>query len=205
VWTSGGPEPAVLHAAAKLAEGEVSPVVQTDQGVYLVRLTKRAPSHVPPFEEVLEQVRRRVIKDRAKESARARATALYDYFTKQLANGARFEEAAVTYDGTIPVSTFTFTRTGSIGPLGSVRAANEAAFAIPLGSITNVIPASNGFAILRPDVRIPADFSKFADVQEQLRKDTLAKQQSERLNQWLSELRGRARLKSFVDSGSSEG
>ncbi|MBI4341295.1 MAG: peptidyl-prolyl cis-trans isomerase [Candidatus Omnitrophica bacterium] len=199
-WASQAPEPALLYAAAKLAEGEVSPVVQTDRGVYVVRLTVRQPARVPPFEQVREQVRQRVIRDRAKELARDRANRLHEYLTKQLADGKPFEEASAAYETPVAAASFTFTRSGSIGPLGAVAAANEAAFATPLGSLTAVLEAPTGYAILRPQTRIPADPAKFAEAEEALRKETLAAQQSERLNQWLSEVRARARVKSFVDS-----
>ncbi|MDP3703237.1 MAG: SurA N-terminal domain-containing protein, partial [Candidatus Omnitrophota bacterium] len=50
------PEPAVIQAATALSEGAVSPVVETDNGVYVVRVSHRVPMRVPPLEEVRNTV-----------------------------------------------------------------------------------------------------------------------------------------------------
>lgn len=197
LWVAGGPEPAIVQAAAKLQEGQTSELIQTDQGIYLVKLTKRTASFVPAFEEVADKVRQGLVDSRAKALARKQADALHRFLSEKINSGARYEEAAAAYPGKIPVSSFTFMRGGSIGPLGAVPAANAAAFETALGLLTAVIEAPNGFAILRPEKKIEVDFSQFAEEEANLRKETLAAQQSAKLNQWMVEVRSRARLKRF--------
>ena len=201
-WVPGGPEPAVLRAVAGLAEGTVSEVIRTDTGVYLARVTQRIPSRVPPFEEVRAQVRQRLIEERAREAARADANVLHARLTQQTTAGLRFEEAALAY-GALPAHPAAFNRSEPIDPIGHVPPVNEAAFATPLGHFSQVLETPAGFVIIRPETRIPADGSTFVEAKEALRQETLAEKQSARLEQWLQDLRRRAKIHSFVDASAS--
>ncbi len=194
-----GLDPAIRQAVASLAEGQMSDVIETDRGVYLAHVTKRIPSHVQPFEEIEEQLREQLIQAQTKDLARARANALRDYLQEQLKTGARFEEAVLAH-GTIPITPASFTRTGPIDPIGTFPAVNEEAFRTPLGSLTDVLETPIGFVLIRPEESIPADVSNFAAVEPALRQETLAEEQAARVNQWLTDLRARATLRSFVDS-----
>ena len=199
-WVPNGPEPAVLQAVTKLREGEISEVIETDGGTYLARVTTRIPSRVPPLEEVRAQIRERLVQERERSAAKSAAEALRTRLTKQIAAGLRFEEAALTSRSALPVHAVQFTRTQPIDPIGAAPAVNETAFKTPLGTLTDVIETPTGFVIVRPETKMSADESKFSEEAASLRQELLTKQQSEQIEQWLAELRQRAKLKSLVES-----
>lgn len=200
-WVPNGPEPAVLQAVSGLAEGQVSDVIHTDNGVYIARATKRLASRVPPFEEVRSKAQDRLVQQHAQAKAKQAAEALRSALMSRIASGMRFEEAAIA-QGTLAAQVATFTRSGAIIPIGTAPAVNDAAFRAPLGQLTDVLDIPSGYVLLRPEARFPADFSGFAKEETALRQDTLTKKQSTQLDAWLKDLRERAKLRSLLDSAS---
>jgi len=200
LWITDGPEPAVLHRAAELAAGEVSEVIETDNGVSVVRMLERVPARVPPFDEIREQVRTHTVGEESRRLAKERAEALYEHLERQQEAGVRVEEAVLMFAGPAPASQVQFTREGPVGQLGTDPRINLEAFDAPLGEFTNVIETARGFAILRPEERLEADVSGFADAQGTLRTDTLNERQQERLSEWLAGIRSQAKLRNFVES-----
>lgn len=199
---ANGPEPALLQAVVDVPIGTLTRVIQTPSGVYLARVTQRFPAELRPLEEVRDEIREALIRERARELARQRAEALRKTLDERTAAGWRFEEAVLAQD--IPVAHATFTRAAPIEPLGYEPKVNQTAFETPLGHVTPVLEAPLGFAILRPEARPPTDESSLAEETEQLRADTLARRQSEQLEAWLRDVRSRANLKSFLE-GSTPG
>lgn len=198
-WVAGGPEPAILQAVTGLGEGQMSDLIETDNGLYVARVTQRIPSRVPPFEEIHATVEERLVEALARQAARASLAAQRDALLAKQAEGLRFEEAVLAV-GVSPTATQPFTRTGSIDPIGLVPALNEAAFATPLGQLSEVVDLPVGYAVIRPEERLPLDESKLPDEQASLRQQLLSEQETQRLQGWLAELRTRAKLRSFVDS-----
>ena len=200
-WVEDGPDPAVLRAVADLDPGEMSGVVETESGVYLARVTQRLPSRIPPFEEVRAQVRSSLLQERARVAAKAAAEALHAKLKAAQASGLRFEETLLT-EG-IHAAPVQFTRTQPIEPLGAVPAVNEAAFATALGGMSEVLETPRGFVLLHPEERIPADEPGFTEAKDRLRQELVSRRQAARLEEWIKDVRDRAKLQSFVDSPSS--
>ena len=192
-----GPEPAILQAVADLPVGKLTEVIQTPSGTYVARVTERLPSELRPIEEVRDGIREELIRERSRELARQRAEALRSALDERMAAGWRFEEAVLAQD--IPVVRAQFTRAAPIEPLGYEPRVNQAAFDAPLGRLTPVVEAPLGFAILRPEARLPVDESTLAEEAERLRAEALTKRQGEQLQAWMREVRSRANLKSFLE------
>lgn len=204
-WLPEGPPPELLSAIATLREGEISRIIETDAGVFLARITQRIPSRVPPLDDVRPRLREQLVHERSREAARGSAETLRSRLKDQEASGIRFEEA-VRLSGITPLAPAPFTRTQPIDPIGDVAALNEAAFRTPLGAISEGIETPRGFALVRPEERIPADASGFSATDETIRQEVLQQKQSERVDAWLKEMRARAKLQSFVETRSaSEG
>ena len=197
-WVSGGPEPAILQAAANLSVGELSRLIETDSGVYIARVTQRLPAHIPPFDEVKDTVRERLSRALAEEAARGSAQSLQAGLKAQQAAGVRFEEAVLAA-GVRPIHPAPFTRTSPIDPIGAVPALNQAAFAAPLGELSEVVEIPSGFAVVYPEERVTPDESKFSEEQGALRHELLTRQETDRIQAWLTDLRARAKLQSFLE------
>ncbi|MBI2104037.1 MAG: SurA N-terminal domain-containing protein [Candidatus Omnitrophica bacterium] len=192
---AGVPDPAILQATEGLAEGRVSGVIDTGSAVYLARITQRLPPRLPPFEEARGEVRSTLIRERARAKVRADAEA----FRNRVANEPRlrFEEAALAAGiAPMPVEV---RRGQPFDPIGYQEALNEAAFAVPLGGLTEVFDTPRGFALLRPETHLPADESLFAEEAQTFRPQVETERRNARLAEWLEEVRARAKLRSFVE------
>ena len=196
--TPDGPDPALLRAVAALDEGQVSGVVRTTAGVYIARVTQRIPAIVPALDEVRGAIRERLIREHAREAARKAAEAIRATLQERLSAGVRFEEAVLLNGVTLRHAQFS--RTQPIDPIGYERAVNDTAFATTLGSLTPVLETARGFIVLRPEERLPSDEAAFAQEEPALRSETLSHRQDTRLAEWREEVRGRAQLKSFLDT-----
>ena len=198
----GGPDPALLHALAELDEDQVSEVVHTTAGIYIARVTQRIPAMVPALDEVRDAIRERLIRERAREAARKAAEGVRATLQERVSAGARFEEAVRL--GGVTVRHAQFSRTQPIDPIGYERVVNETAFATMLGALTPVLDTIQGFIVLHPEERLPPDEAAFAQEEPALRSETLSRRQEARFAEWLEEVRGRARLESFVDGTADE-
>ena len=197
-----GPEPAVLEAASSLAEGTVSRVVETDNGVYVVRVSRREPLRVPPLEEVRQAVLERLTAEKSREAASAAANALRNQLQEKLVGGAAFEEACRSL-GVAPLSPKPFTRTEPIEGLGSVPTVNAAAFAASPGQLTEMLETPSGFVLAMVHERLAAEAEGLTDVERtQLREQLVNDLQQARLAEWLEDVRTRAKLKSYLEDKS---
>lgn len=202
-WVAGGPEPQILQAASTLATGAVSDVVETAGGVYLVRLTDRVPSRLPSFEDVRATIAGKLTQERSRAKAKEAADGFYAKAKEQSPTGLRFEEIALL-DHPLHVTPATFTLQQPIDPIGRVPDLNRAAFATPLGHLTPVVEFPNGFVLLRPEERTVADEGHYAKEEAALRQELLTKKQNEHLEQWIGQMRTRARLQDFSQHPASK-
>ena len=198
VWAMGGPEPAVLEQAQKLKTGEMSGVIETENGVWIARVTQRQASRVPPLEEVRQKIREQLTQERAKAEARKTAEAWLARVKAKRAAGWRYEEILATDPSPVAPTTSTFTRGGDIIPIGHSAQITGTAFATALGELTPVMETSGGVVVLRPEERLPADEAKFAETEKTLREEQLTRKKNEQVEAWLADLRTQAKLKSFV-------
>jgi peptidyl-prolyl cis-trans isomerase D len=82
--------PAVAEAAFSLPEGAVSGPVQSRLGTALIRIVKAEADSVKPFEEVQEEIRTEMARDRS----RAEMTEKHDKIEDERAGGANLTEVA---------------------------------------------------------------------------------------------------------------
>jgi peptidyl-prolyl cis-trans isomerase D len=200
LWAPGQPESALLDAARALTPGAMSPVVETDSGVYVLRVIQRAPARMPPLEEVRATVEERLVEHRALEAAKAAANTLHDTVAKRLEDGVTFE-AACSELGVSPVVPAPFTRTEPIDTVGEAPFVTAAAFATSVGGLSPVVESPAGSVVLWVHERIPADDAGLtAEEQERLRNERLADKEQAQLASWLADLRSRANVQSFLDN-----
>jgi peptidyl-prolyl cis-trans isomerase D len=191
-------DPAVFQAVVSLPERQLSGLVETDRGVYVARVIRRIPQHLLPVEAVRERLRSQVAQDEARRLAQDAAAALRARLLDHQADGLRFEEALLVEGLTaMPVEV---SRAQPMAALGEAPRVAEAAFSAPLGRLTEVLEAPDGFVLLRPEAHIPADLARFAEVAERFRQELLRRRQSEHVEAWLTALRRRAELRRFVEA-----
>ncbi len=55
----------VVEAALKLEEGELGPIIETPEGLFIFKLFRREEPRIPPFEKVKERVRKDLLREKA--------------------------------------------------------------------------------------------------------------------------------------------
>ena len=72
--------PRLLEVAFSLAPGEISPMVEDGGRFFVLKLLERIPSRIPSLEEVRDEVRRRVVQQKAISRARAIAQEILQHW-----------------------------------------------------------------------------------------------------------------------------
>ena len=177
--------------------------METDNGVYVLRVTHRESSRVPSFEDARQHFKDQLIITRARKASQKAAADLRDALAKQLADKASFDAACQSL-GVVPTSPAPFTRTDPIEGLGPVPNVTTAAFATPVGQVTRVLDAGSRDVILFIQEHLAADASGLTEAErDTYREQALNEKRQRRMAEWLMDVRARAKIRSFLDEASS--
>ncbi|MBT0654007.1 SurA N-terminal domain-containing protein [Geomobilimonas luticola] len=178
-------ETELLKRAFTLKEGELGGPVETAKGVYIFKIKERKPAAVPPLAQIRERVESRAVTDKAKELAKKKA-----------------EEAlaALAKDGSAlkvgETGSFGYAATGDVPKIGKSPEIMEAAFALDKGQPAAKTPFQVGdrWYAVKLKNRQEADTAEFQKSKEQLKQTLLPKKQQEALDNWLKELKTKAKI-----------
>jgi peptidyl-prolyl cis-trans isomerase D len=187
-----GKHPLFYSSAFSLKLGEISPVVSIPPNLYILKLVNRKDSHIPLQNEIKEEVTRKVIGTKAVENARQVAEDLLN----QIRTGKNIREVAREKGYPLEETGF-FTRTaGVISKIGPARD-----FMASLASLTEknpvpkeVIKTQDGYFVVSLSGHEPADQNKFQSVKENLKKRLIYQKQEESFQNWLEQLRSKAKI-----------
>jgi len=187
-----GKNPLFYSSASSLRLGEISPVVNIPPNFYILKLLSKKDSRVPPLNEVKEEVTRRVVEIKAEEKARQVAEELLN----QIRMGKNIREVA-REKGYPAEETGFFTRAAGVVP--KIGPARE--WMGILASLTDknpvpkeIIHTNDGYFVVRLSGYEPADQSKFQSVKKNLEKQLSSRKQQEALQNWLDQLRSKAKI-----------
>ena len=181
---------ALKDAAFRLPKGGVSGIVDAGKSFYVLKVVDRIDAHLPPFEEIKEQVRKDYIEDAAWRLAKKRA----EEVLKDAMAGTDIKELARKEGLKIENTVFFSMRDGIIPDLGLFVARRQALFTLKkeLPLYPEVVKHRDGFYIfwLR-DSREPSK-EAFEKVKDRLRNALIMEKRREKFSQWISELREKA-------------
>jgi len=187
-----GRNPSFYSSAFSLKIGEISPVVSIPPNFYILKLVNKKDSRIPPLDEVKEEVTRKVMGTKAEEKARQAAEDLLN----QIRTAKNIREVAKEKGYSLEETGF-FTRTAGVVP--KIGPARE--FMGILASLTEkkpipkeVIQTKDGYFVVRLSGYEPADQSKFQTVKKNLEKRLSYQKQEEALQNWLGQLRSKAKI-----------
>ncbi len=139
-----GMAPEVNSRVFGLEQDQVTGVLPTSRGFVVGAVVARQEPYVPKLDEVKEKVRQVVVREKAREMARQRAAEL----AAKVKGAADFERAAKTA-GAEPQTTELITRDSPIPGLGIATAVTDAAFALPLGAVSDAVATDGGAAVIK--------------------------------------------------------
>ncbi|HEX9779602.1 MAG TPA: SurA N-terminal domain-containing protein [bacterium] len=190
---------AVVEAAAELGAGGRPRLIETETFLVLLEVTDRQAPRLLPFEEAREDVRNRVIEERAVLAARRAAGGLKDAIAERLAAGAAFADAAREHPRSTLISPPPMTRQEPIPGLGQEPGLNAAAFELPPGVLSDPVPTSEGAALLIVRERTAPDEAQFEEDRDTFTDTLMAERREARLREWLEGVYERANVQSYVE------
>lgn len=163
--------------------GETSDLFDTDEGYFLARLDSIFEGGTAPFEDVREDIRTLLQRRRKGELMAAQARAF-----AERAKATSLESAARERDLTVTKAN-PFGRATFVPGMGRLNAAVGAAFALPIGAISEPIATDDGVFVLRVDRRVDANRESFEAQKAVQRSNALRVLQEARLREFMEGLR----------------
>jgi peptidyl-prolyl cis-trans isomerase D len=166
--------------------GETSDLFDTDEGYFLARLDSIFEGGTAPFGDVRDEIRTLLQRRRKGELMAAQARTF-----AERAKAASLEGAARERDLTVTNSS-AFGRSTFVPGLGRLNGAIGAAFALPIGAISEPIATDDGVFVLRVDRRVEANREAFEAQKAVQRANALRVVQDARLREFMEGLRQNA-------------
>jgi peptidyl-prolyl cis-trans isomerase D len=130
--------------AFSMNQGDVSAALRTGRGFAFETLLEKKDAYVPKIDEVKDRVRDEVVRQRARDMAKEKATAL----AAKLKTATDFEKAAKA-GGVEARTTELLTRESPRPDLGATPEVLDAAFKLPQGAVSDPISTETGTAIVK--------------------------------------------------------
>jgi peptidyl-prolyl cis-trans isomerase D len=163
-----GPAPQVAQRAFAMKDGDVSEPLRISTGWVVATLAGRQDAYLPQLAEVREKVAEDVVRDKAAELAKTKAAEI----AATLKSASDFA-AAAKKAGVEVKSTELIARGAPIPDIGVSPEIDKAAFALPVGGVSDPITTPQGSAIVRVAEKQVASDDEIAAARDQLR-DELA-------------------------------
>ncbi|TVP78783.1 MAG: hypothetical protein EA352_01460 [Gemmatimonadales bacterium] len=170
--------------------GSVSPVFETRQAFYMLELTSRVRSGVLPLEEVSDEIRDRLVREKKVEQTLEEARAMRD----ELQDGSVDLDALAEREELRVESSGLFSRMDAVPGLGQRNAAIGAAFGTEPGSFAGPVRQGGQVILMEVTEKVEADREEFLAQKDILRQSMVAQLRQERLMQWLDGLRETTRI-----------
>jgi peptidyl-prolyl cis-trans isomerase D len=185
-----GAAPQVAAAAFTLQGTAASQPLGTTRGPVIIAVSERKDPYVPMLDEVKERVREDLIKVRATEASKERATAVADAL-----KSAKDFAAAAKAQGLEAKDTELVPRGTAIPDIGVSPEVDRIAFSLPTGSVSDPIQTADGTVIVRVVNRDEVTPDELKQAQEAFRADLL----NERRARFFSAYMGKAKEKMKVE------
>ena len=169
-----GPQPEMAQRVFVTKEGEVTPALRVAAGWAFATVTGRQDAYVPKLDEVKEKVRADLTLEKSAELAKTRAASIAADL-----KAAKDFAAAAKKAGLEVKTTELIARGAAIPDLGVSEAIDQAAFALPVGGVSDAIATPTGTAIVRVAEKVAVTDAEIAAGRDQLR-DELVNQRRDR-------------------------
>ena len=179
----------LINAFLEASPGEISPIHETDDGIYLFSLIVKRDEGPRPLREVRSQVFRSVQSDKKVDIAKARLNA----HLQDLKQGKSLKEIAEAHDLDY-FETETFTRNDFVPNVGRKNAFIATAFQLQERGVSDVVTTSRGAYVIQSLERPPVDESEFNAEKSELGRRLMFKQGDEVFAVWFADLRDRAEI-----------
>jgi len=177
---------------------EVSKLISPDEAGsdvnYILRLKEKKESEIPPLEEVKDGVINSAKQDKMSRMAKESMEKYRETIMKKIEESLSFEDAAKSAGLEVKESEYV-TRLDYIKEVGPASDIKEV-FDYKVGDISPVFSNKRVSCIAKVVDLKPMDGSKFNEEKEEFKKRLLNQKKSQVINDWITELKAKANLKS---------
>ncbi len=161
--------------AFSMSAGQISEPVRTRFGWHVIKVEKVNPARTSSLEEVEEQIKDKLLLDKARTMAYDKLEAIYE----MTFDGGNLEK--IGRQENLPVAeTDYFTTQGPKGKIDDPAKFAQAAFALEPSEVSDILELGGVFYLLEMVDKIPARIPAQEDVAERLKKDWIAARKQEK-------------------------
>jgi peptidyl-prolyl cis-trans isomerase D len=180
--------PAVSAQAFSMQKDSVSDQLQTNQGFAFIALTEIKPPYAPKLDEVTDKVREDVIRLKAVDLAKAKATAF-----AQAASKGNFAAAAKAAGVDVKNTDFV-ARDTALPEIGVSPAVDDAVFKLKTGETTGPIATENAVVVATVKDRQDIKPESLANDRETLRDELLGQRRQEFFASYLAKAKAKMKI-----------
>jgi parvulin-like peptidyl-prolyl isomerase len=185
-----GAAPEVAAEAFRLDAGKVSGVLGSSRGPVFIAVTEKKDPYVPKLDEVKGKVHDDVVRARAAELSRQRASAIASALKTA---GDKFTAVAKA-QGVEAKDTELIPRQSALPDIGVSPEVDKVAFTLPVGSVSDPIHTDQGTVIVRVVQREEVTPEKLRQAREAFRAELLNERRSRFFNAYMNKAREGVRI-----------
>ena len=183
-----------LNAAFTLKTGEVSNVIETPKGYFIIKIKEKKAPYIPQLDEIKEEVENAMIKQTSWQLAKAKGQDLLSQIKNAMEQEKLNFSKATEKLSLALKETEKFTRNSYVSEIGQSPHFTQAAFELKEGQISNLIRLPNGYCILSLKEIFPVEEEKFTQEKEEFTKRLLVRKKDILYKVWLAKLEKKAKL-----------
>lgn len=193
------------NAAFSLEVGEISNVIETTNGYFIIQIKGKKDAYLPQLEEVKKEVEAAVIKERMWQLAKKKGRNIQLQLSK-LIDDEKLDFAKAAKKLALSLrETEDFTRASYITGIGQSPSFTQAAFKLEEGKISALITVASGYCIVSLISITPIDQEKFDQEKKVFSQKLLDKKKNIHYQIWLNKLNRKANLTSNLSKLSAKG
>jgi peptidyl-prolyl cis-trans isomerase D len=190
-----GPSPEGAQRAFEMSEGQVSGPLNTARGIIFETVTAIQPSAAPKLDDVKDRVRDVVLKEKARDLSRQKAAQV-----AAKVKGASDFASAAKAAGVEAKTTELITRDAPVPDLGVAPAVMDAAFALPVGAVSDPITTDTGTALVKVVDKQEVTPTEWAANRDRFRGELLDDRRSRFFSAYMVKAKGRMKIEVFRDA-----
>jgi peptidyl-prolyl cis-trans isomerase D len=189
-----GAAPQVVTTAFQLADNAVSKAITSPRGPVWVTVSGKRDPYVPTLEEVRERVREDVVRTKARELSRQRASGIAASL-----RSARDFAAAAKAQGLEAKDTELLPRESAIPDVGISPEVDKVAFQLPVGGVSEPVVTADATVIVRVAEREDVTAAKLAESKDTFREQLLSERRNQFFTAFLNKAKQNMKIEIFTD------
>ncbi|MDZ7859711.1 MAG: peptidylprolyl isomerase [Candidatus Krumholzibacteriota bacterium] len=186
-----GYSPKISDFAFNHDKGSVSSAIETNNSIYFLKILKIIPESKKPFEEIKDELKDKVIKEKLEHGALEKSKKL----RKEALDGSL--ESMAENNNLQVVETPLFTRNNPPEGFNPNSLFTKACHLLPLNTLSKPVKVSNSYYIIIVTERTEPDMTKFSENREEIITEIRRNKTRQVISDWYSELRDNAEIKDY--------